>query len=105
MDSRFDLQDILGSLEQQQIHPTLDQANGLLPKNIGQLIIRDIREIRIVRRGEHAGGAHRPGDKSRLGRTFELIGSQAGKPGSRPVNLQSLILQSIFLQGQAVSAK
>ena len=53
-DDGLDLQDILRSLDQQQVHPAGDQAGGLLAKHIHQFLERDVGQLWIICRGQLA---------------------------------------------------
>ena len=101
------LQDILRGLDQQQVDPALDQADGLLAEDVGQLVEGDVGKLGIVGGGQLAGGPDRAGHEARLSglRRQIFIRQAARQRGRGPVDLEHPLRQAVFAQGDAVGAE
>jgi len=105
MDGGLHLQDVLGSLDQEEIDAARDQADGLFAKDVGQLGEGDVAEGGIAAGGQEAAGADGAGDEARLRGGGVAVGDAAGELGGGAVDLDHARLQAVFAQGDAIGAE
>ena len=106
MDRRFDLEDVLAGLEQEQVSAALDQALRLLLEEIGQLVEGDVAEVGIIAGGQHAAGAHAAGHEARYaGLALDLVAGGAGDLRGGAVDLQGLVAQPMLREREPIAAE
>src|SRR5439155_240042 len=81
---RLHLEQVLAGLEDQEVGAALDEPQRLIAEPLDQLLEAEAAEVGIVRRGQEAGWAHRPGDESRAAIGGDPVGDAPGDLGARP---------------------
>ena len=106
VDRRFDFEDILPRLEQQQVRPTFRQTASLLVEEPRQLVKADIAEVGIVAGGQHAAGTHAASHEAGdAGFGLDLIAGGAGDASGGAVDFKRSFAQAMFGQGAAIAAE
>ena len=90
---RFDLQNVLTGLNNQEIDVASDQAFGLLPEGGSHRV-----EIDVAEGGQFGGGPHGPSHKTRFFRGAEFISNLTSQLSRLLVQLKSLIFESVLHQ-------
>ena len=105
-DDGFDLQNVLGGFDEEQVHAAGDQRGGLLPEDVDQFGKGNIGELGIAHGGQFAGGAERPSHQALLpGFLRVLVGQAAGQLRGGAVDGVHLVLQTVFSQSETVGAE
>ena len=106
MHRRFDFEDILPRLQQQQVSAAFDQPLRLFAEEIREFIKADVAEVGIIARGQHATGTHAASDKAGdAGFGLAAVAGVAGDAGGGAVDFQRAIAQAMLGEGAAVPAE
>ena len=92
------LEDVLRSLDQQQIDTALDQILRLLVVVGGQLLVGDLGQHRIGAGRQHPGGAHGRRDESRPIGRLELAARRSRNSRGRNVDVANFVAESPLVE-------
>ncbi len=105
-DDGADLEDVLRGLDDEHVHATPDEADGLFAEDIHEIIEGDVGQLRVIGGGQLAGRANGAGHEARLpGSRRVLVGQFAGQRGADLVDLDDSILQAVLLHRDAIGAE
>src|SRR5690606_18821770 len=93
---------VLGSLDQEQVHTAFHQRPGLFGENRYQLVEGDVSESRIGSRGEEARWSDRARHEAGVFGGAEAVRRAPGNLGRGNVDLPDAISQAVLAQCDAV---
>src|SRR5512135_3208043 len=102
-DGSLDFEDVLRSLDQQQVDAPLDEAGRLLAEDVDEVVEGNVGEVGVIGGGKLAGRANRAGDEAGapgLRRVF--VGEAAGEGCARAVDVEDAVLEAVLLHGDAI---